>query len=122
MTETIDIDESVFLLSNSNKQYDIYNNATLYVPKGTKRKYWDAAGWSRFENIVEMEESVPVKGDVNCDEIVDVADISTIISVMAGSESWPASAADVNGDGKVDVADIASVINEMVVRARTVRR
>ena len=51
------------------------------------------------------------KGDVNTDGSVDVADISAIISVMAGSATYDA--ADVNGDGSVDVADISSVITIM---------
>ena len=54
---------------------------------------------------------VVLKGDVNSDGTVDVADISAIISVMAGTASYPA--ADVNGDATVDVADISSVISIM---------
>lgn len=54
---------------------------------------------------------VVVKGDVNDDGTVDVADISAIISVMAGTASYPA--ADVNDDATVDVADISSVISIM---------
>ena len=54
---------------------------------------------------------VVVKGDVNGDGSVDVADISAIISVMAGTASY--SVADVNVDGSVDVADILSVISIM---------
>ena len=50
-------------------------------------------------------------GDVNGDGAVDVADISTIISVMAGASA--SGTADVNGDGTVDVADIAAVITIM---------
>ena len=55
------------------------------------------------------------KGDVNGDTVVDVADIASIISVMAGSEGsgLPPAAADVNGDGTVDVADVSSVISIM---------
>ena len=50
-------------------------------------------------------------GDTNGDGTVDVADISAIISVMAGTASYDG--ADVNGDGTVDVADISSVITIM---------
>ena len=50
-------------------------------------------------------------GDTNGDGTVDVADISAIISVMAGSASYEG--ADVNGDGAVDVADISAVITIM---------
>ena len=57
-----------------------------------------------------------IEGDVNGDGAVDVADISAIISVMAGSETYER--ADVNGDGAVDVADVSSVITIMAANAR----
>ena len=63
-----------------------------------------------------------LEGDVNGDGKVDVADIATIISVMARAaepQSGTASnTADVNGDGVVDVADIATVISIMAANAR----
>jgi len=57
----------------------------------------------------------PVRGDVNGDGAVDVADVASIISVMAGEATGTATPAkaDVNGDRQVDVADIASVITIM---------
>ncbi len=76
-----------------------------------------------------------VKGDVNGDGVVDVADISAIIDVMAGTTapgattpgasaatipdaSASGTSADVNGDGAVDVADISAVITIMADNAR----
>jgi hypothetical protein len=50
-------------------------------------------------------------GDVNGDDNVDVADISTIIDIMAGKLF--SGKGDVNGDGSVDVADISTVIDIM---------
>ena len=61
---------------------------------------------------VEADDSAPMKGDVNGDATVDVADISAVISVMAGDKERE-KAADVNGDGIVDVADISAVISIM---------
>ena len=58
----------------------------------------------------------PVQGDVNGDNVVDVADIATIISVMAGNilpGVDPTLFYDVNDDGVVDVADIAAIISIM---------
>ena len=55
-------------------------------------------------------------GDVNGDGVVDVADIASIITIMAGHGlvTDPVNArADVDGDGSVDVADIAVVISVM---------
>ena len=66
-------------------------------------------------------ETTAIKGDVNGDGNVDVADIATVIDVMAaasGADPSLAHVADVNGDGNVDVADIAAIIDEMASRAR----
>ena len=53
-------------------------------------------------------------GDVNGDGVVDVADVSSVVSVMAGDETGTTVArADVNGDGTVDVADISNIISIM---------
>ena len=55
-----------------------------------------------------------LRGDVNGDGIVDVADISAIISAMAGETGALTSGnPDVNGDGSIDVADISTVISIM---------
>ena len=54
-----------------------------------------------------------LKGDVNADYVIDVADIATVIDVMAGKDSEHAKAANVNGDTEVDVADIATIIDIM---------
>ena len=56
-------------------------------------------------------------GDVNADFSVDVADIASVIDVMAGATLPSGGAgggpADVNKDGTVDVADISAVIDIM---------
>ena len=57
------------------------------------------------------------KGDVNGDGAVDVADISAVISCMAGDATYTATA-DVNTDGAIDVADISSIITIMADQAR----
>lgn len=57
---------------------------------------------------------LPLKGDVNGDGTVDVADISAVIGQMAGTAEY--ATADVNGDGTVDVADISSIITIMAER------
>ncbi len=66
----------------------------------------------------ETTRPVDPKGDVNGDGAVNVADISSVISVMAGSSDIPMEKADVNGDGGVDVADISTIIGEMAALAR----
>lgn len=54
------------------------------------------------------------KGDSNDDNVIDVADIATIISYMAGGRNGiELKQVDANDDGVVDVADIATIISIM---------
>lgn len=52
-----------------------------------------------------------LRGDVNLDGIVDIADAVTVLNAMAGEEV-PGDA-DVNGDDWIDVADFVTVLNIM---------
>jgi len=82
---------------------------TLYVPKDCISVYQAANQWKEF---FFMEENNGIeKGDVNDDGVVDVADIATVIDVMAKGNNGKE--ADVNKDGVVDVADIATIIDRM---------
>jgi len=102
---------------SSSGLFESWFESTLYVPFGTKAKYEATEGWNVCKNIIEMDPTLP--GDVNEDGIVDVADITTVISVMAGTTADALStSADVNGDGTVDVADIATIISIMAANAR----
>ena len=103
ITDPFVIDEDVFDSS-------VYTSDTLFVPKGTKAKYESTPAWNLFQKIEEMEDTKK-KGDVNGDGAVDVADIGTIIDVMA--KGIYDSDVDVNDDKTVDVADIATIIDIM---------
>ena len=54
-------------------------------------------------------------GDVNDDEQINIADVTSILSIMAGnqSDSLIRDAADVNEDGAINVADVTSVLSIM---------
>ena len=90
------------------------------ISKGTARaeaRMVSAAGKS-YSQTFTIEVASP-SGDSNGDGTVDVADIATIISYMAGQTAGISKEqVDVNGDGIVDVADIATVISIMAARAR----
>ena len=67
----------------------------------------------QITSLVDIDDA-DIEGDVNDDGSVDVADISAIITVMAGgSTNVSSTSADVNGDGVVDVADVSAVITIM---------
>ena len=92
-------------------QYHADPNLSAYI--GDVRIYNYALTANQVKQVMADELNEGVKGDVNGDAVVDVADIASIISVMAGSAGDSPAAADVNGDGTVDVADIATVISIM---------
>ena len=78
------------------------------------RVYNHALTVDEVRRAMNGEDEETVEGDVNGDGTVDVADIASIISIMAGTVgSGFATSADVNGDGTVDVADISTVISIM---------
>ncbi len=96
-----EISESIFMWEGN------FTSATLMVPKGTKKKYEATPAWNLFQRIKEFV----VPGDVNIDGAVDVADISSVIDVMAQGTNDPIG--DVNADNAVDVADIGTIIDIM---------
>jgi hypothetical protein len=49
------ITDDVFQCWIDNNNLYLYDNATLYVPKGTKALYGSTDGWKNFQNIVEMD-------------------------------------------------------------------
>ena len=79
----------------------------LTVPAGSQKDYQAAAQWKEF-----LFESGWIKGDVNNDGEVNIADINAVVSIILGaqvsSETWQR--ADVNGDGEINIADINAVV------------
>ena len=93
---------------------------TAYDNSHTDHTYARIDGGAEAPGYFTYKASQPdMKGDVNGDQTIDVADIASVISVMAeGSAGDPPASADVNGDGTVDVADIATIISIMAAKAR----
>lgn len=86
----------------------VYDNAILYVPKGSLENYIFAENWSRFLNIQELEVSNE-KGDVNGDGEINIADVNAIIDIiLSGKSNY---LGDVNKDGEVNIADVNAVID-----------
>ena len=52
-----------------------------------------------------------LKGDINGDTKIDIADAVSVLNVMAESAYVPE--ADINHDDKVDIADFVTVLNIM---------
>ena len=86
-----------------------FSNAMLYVPRTAIDTYKGADVWKNFFNV----SNVVIRGDINGDDMVDVADVNGVINMMLG-KAEQTNAGDINGDGQIDVADVNAVINLML--------
>jgi hypothetical protein len=91
------------------RRYDV---ATLYVPNSVVETYRTAYMWEQFTNIVGIE--VDTKpGDMNGDDILDIDDVTIMISMLLNGEQLP-SYADLNGDETVDIDDVTLLISKLL--------
>ncbi|MCQ2289544.1 MAG: leucine-rich repeat protein, partial [Muribaculaceae bacterium] len=52
------------------------------------------------------------KGDVNGDDVVDIADVNILLNIVLGKDNASRyNGADVNGDGTVDITDVNTALN-----------
>ena len=62
-------------------------------------------------NTVMTRTASALRGDVNLDGHVDIADAVTVLNAMAGQQVE--GNADVNNDDQIDIADFVTVLNIM---------
>ena len=112
----ISLIENPFKITGKTSSYrtfsqNTFNNATLYVPKGTINKYKATGGWKDFSNIVELPEVL--RGDANGDGKVDIDDATFVTNIILGTED-ATEAADVNNDGTVNMPDAMFIVNKIL--------
>ncbi len=100
---------SVSLGSNAFYLHESWRYAlrTLHVPAGSKSLFQASNWYNYFGNFVEME--THIKGDVNGDGEINIADINAIIDMILSGSTNPSG--DVNNDGEVNIADVNSTID-----------
>ena len=83
--------------------------AVLYVPKGCRNTYLSADNWRNFSQIREM---TGVRGDVNQDGEVAVADVMMTVAAILGNDGSliPLEFADMDGDGNISVGDVMAIV------------
>lgn len=91
---------------------DFAGHATLYVPKGSVEAYQNAEEWSDFSNIIGIGGEDILKGDVDDDGIIGIADITALIDYMLNDlNDVNHDNADVDEDGIIGIGDITALID-----------
>ena len=72
--------------------------------------------WAIFDDfrLYYLGDGKPVKGDVNGDGVLSIADVTVLVNVMLGKASkgsYDNTVVDVNDDGIISVADITALVN-----------
>ena len=85
----------------------------LYVPNGCIAIYQAANQWKEFFFIEENGFDSELKGDANCDGMVNAADIVIVVNYIMDNktDNIHISAADANGDGVINAEDISKIVN-----------
>lgn len=103
--------------SNASSPFDAFHfsNARLRVPTGYKTAYQAANIWKLFSTITESNSMVDedvIPGDVNNDGVVNISDVTILISyAMSGNGNINTEAADLNNDGSINISDVTLLIN-----------
>jgi hypothetical protein len=94
-------------ISNSAFWDNTYNNATLYVPIGTKSKYETTDGWKRFKNIVEMD-LLPVDNGQTIDFGTDIDENTNLNGIIMDNVFVNVN----SGDGSYDPSEGCIIVSK----------
>ena len=72
--------------SISSYMFSNAENATLYVPIGTKAIYEAEKAWKNFKYIVEYRTIYKNSGDVNGDGKINIADVTKLVNIILGKD------------------------------------
>ena len=84
------------------------NGQALRVPAGT----WDLT-LSVDDMTLVINKKTYERGDVNHDGRVDIADVTSLISIVLKKSDFPVEG-DVNSDGEATIADVTSLISRVL--------
>ena len=91
-----------------------FKDCAITYPEGAYVAESDGYGYAIYYGNNDIPEKIiisrggNIKGDVNNDGEVNIADVNALISMILGGASYQN--ADVNGDGEVNIADVNMVI------------
>ena len=107
LTSVISYIEEPYTIEIHYPSFDYYNNATLYVPIGTKSKYETTGGWKRFKNIVEMD-LLPVDNGQTIDFGTDIDENTNLNGIIMDNVFVNVN----NGDGSYDPSEGCIIVSK----------
>ena len=105
---TIMVDSESASITNSN-----YTSRSLKYNSGSNMFRCYTTGQQDVQLYKELEKEMPVvlRGDVNGDGQVTIADVTSLVNIILGSQGGDTSVADLNGDSQITIADVTSLVN-----------
>ena len=70
---------------------------------------WGESPWSAEKTITLAQSKL--LGDVNQDGIINVSDVTDLVSMILDLKAKDMEVGDINGDGKIDVTDVSQLVN-----------
>lgn len=111
--------------ARTNKMYTIGITASgkLGFVKATGTAMPANKAWIEYDGSAELVlpiENTTLKGDVNGDGMVNVADVTTLVDYILGKNPSPCDedACDVNEDGNINVSDVTSLVDIILNKNR----
>ena len=91
------------------------NGSTLTTWNGSAESVtFTFTGTQKINTIAvtyESEQQTALRGDVNGDGQVTIADVTSLVNIILGSQGGDTSVADLNGDSQITIADVTSLVN-----------
>ena len=105
---------SVFEVWTEDGNYD-YSGRTLHVPQRTAGQYKTNEYWYPYFGPIVDELIIEdyLRGDVNQDGAVNIADVNVVIDIILGAvlDAETMLRADVNEDSSINISDVNEIIN-----------
>ena len=82
-------------------------------------KYWLQTRIKWMDGQLGFDPSFILRGDANCDNIINISDITSLIDYLIGGDHhglFDTLAADVNNDGRITISDITELIDYLTKR------
>ena len=112
---TIMVDSESASITNSK-----YTSRSLKYNSGSNMFRCYTTGQQDVQLYKELEKEIPVvlRGDVNGDGQVTIADVTSLVNIILGSQGGDTSVADLNGDSQITIADVTSLVNIILGKGR----